>query len=440
TLVETIPKDGEIDVAAAADVVLRFTEPMKPDSFKLGQSVFVRNLSIDRAVLGSLRFSTDAKTVTFRPVFGYGTGPSEIFVRVTTAVTNLPGNPIPKEIRVQFVSIFDATQFNQGDVQEAFTDNVYEDTTFQTVLPLADWNKGVTQGFLAGTFTAGTVTVSASSNTYAWPPWAWGANFAGQTQIMFLSGEIGGARTITGFEWFKYCRQSQTVSNVTINMGHTNAGTMTTNMATNYSDTPVVCVNNQSSYTISQVPLTGWTFSPTYTTNFLYNGNDNMILEILCTSGANGGNNGIWAGYWRVTPTGSIQRNAYTTPAYTGSPNPTTSVYTFHTRFAFLIDGSEAQSKWYDMGIRAPLFLDVFLEPDLATQPAGTSSTFTFQGAPEDLSDPGNPDMLNATQWVDDLEKLTGLKFVRFHVTFKSNQSTNTRPMFDTVIFPFVWK
>ncbi|MHC4472020.1 MAG: Ig-like domain-containing domain [Planctomycetota bacterium] len=439
TLVETIPKDGEIDVAAAADVVLRFTEPMKPDSFKLGQSVFVRNLSIDRAVLGSLRFSKDAKTVTFRPVFGYGKGPSEIFVRVTTAVTNLPGNPIPKEIRVQFVSIFDATQFNQGDVQEAFTDNVYEDTGFQNQFPLADWNKGVTQGFLAGTFTSGTVTISGSSSTYLWPPWAWGGNFAAQFQTMYLSGEVGGSRTITGFEWFKYCRQSQTVTNVTINMGHTQSGNLTTTLAGNYSDTPVTCVNNVSSYSIPQVPLTGWLLSPTYTTNFLYNGTDNVILEIFCTCSANGNNNSIWTGLWRVNTPDPLTRCAYTAPSW-APPSPRTAPHFLHIRFGYLIDQSEAQSKWYDMGIRTPLFLNVFLEPDLASQPAGTTSSFTFQGAPEDLSDPGNPDMLNATQWVDNLEKLTGLKFVRFHVSFKSNPNTNTRPLFDTVIFPFVWK
>jgi hypothetical protein len=442
-LIDTDPNDGEIDVPASADIVLRFTEAMKPDSFKLGQTVFVRNLSIDRAVLGSLRllrFSSDAKTVTFRPIFGYGKGPSEVFVRVTTDVTNLPGNPIPKEIRIQFVSIFDASQFNQGDVQETFEDGLFEDTNFQNQFPLADWNKGVTQGFLAGTFTAGSLTLQQGTNTYAWPPWAWGANFAGQTQIMHLSGEVGGARTITGFHWFKYCRTSATVSNVTILMGHTSSGALTTNLAGNYSDTPVMCVNNLASYNISNSPQTGWTAAPTYTSNFSYNGTDNVILEILATSGANGGNNSGWTGYWRVNPNAGIQRAAYTVPTYVGTTSPITNPYFFDIQYAYLIDQSEAQSIWYDMGIRSPTFLDVFLEPDLAAQPAGTTAAFTFQGAPEDLSDPGNPDMANATEWVTDLEKLSGLKFVRFNVQFKANSSTNTRSIFDTVIFPYVWK
>jgi len=67
------------------------------------------------------------------------------------------------EIRFNFVSIYDASQFSPGDVQETFTDNAYEDTAFDAKLPLADWNKGATEGLLAGAFTAGTVTISTNS-------------------------------------------------------------------------------------------------------------------------------------------------------------------------------------------------------------------------------------------------------------------------------------
>lgn len=437
TLIETIPRDGQIDVEASADVVLRFTEPMKPDSFRMNQTVFVRNLSINRAVLGSLRFSTDAKTVVFRPVFGYGKGPSTIFVRVTTSVTNLPGNPIPKEIAVTFVSVYDPDQFNQGDVQETFDDRAYEDTGFENQHPLADWHSGVTQGFLAGSFTVGTVTLSKGSNTYATPPWGWGASFAARTQMMHVSGEVGSARTITGFEWYKICNNSSTATNVTINMGHTQSGGLTTTFASNYSDTPVTCVNNVASYPITNTIRQAWTAGPTFTTNFQYNGNDNVILEVFCTCGGASNN---WTGYWRTPASGSVQLTAYTRAPWAGAPAVSTSNWHMDTRYTYLIDQSEAQSHWYDMGIRSPQFLDVFLEPDLSSQPAGTSSEFKFQGTTEDLNVGGVPDLTNVTQWVDDLEQLTGLKYIRFHVDFKSNQSTNTRPMFDSVIFPFVWK
>jgi hypothetical protein len=403
----------------------------------MNQTVFVRNRSSARTVLGSLRFSTDAKTVTFRPVFGYGKGPSEIFVRVTDAVTNLPGNPIPKEVRIQFVSVYDPDQFNQGDVQETFDGNTHEDTTFQNTNPLADWNSGVTQGFLAGKFTSGTVTILRGNNTYATPPWGWGGSFTAQSQMLFISGDVGSARTITGFDWYKYCTTSSTATNVTIKMGHTQSGGLTTGFAANYSDTPVTCVNNLGSYPISNSPYRGWATGPAFTSNWGYNGSDNVILEVVCTCG---GASNSWTGYWQVLNSGSVQRTAYTRPSWAGAPAVTTNNYHYDTRFTFLIDVSEAQSHWYDMGIRTPQFLDVFLEPDLSSQPAGTSSEWKFQGAPEDVSVGGVPDVTSATQWIDDLEQLTGLRFVRFHVDFKSNQSTNARPMFDTVVFPFVWR
>ena len=250
---------------------------------------------------------------------------------------------------------------------------------------------------------------------------------------------MGGGRTITGFEWFKYCNQTQNVTNVSILMGHTTSGNLTTSFSGNYSDNPVTCVNNVNSYTIANSPQTGWLAAPVFAANFLYNGNDNVILEILCTGGASGNNNSIWTGLWRVTTPDPLTRNAYTAPSWS-PPSPRTNSHFLHIKFNYLIDQSEAQSHWYDMVIRSPQFLDVFLEPDLTSQPAGTSSAFTFQGATEDLSVGGVPDLGNTTEWVDDLEKLSGLRFVRFNVSFKGNQSTNARPIFDSVIFRFVWK
>jgi hypothetical protein len=230
------------------------------------------------------------------------------------------------------------------------------------------------------------------------------------------------------------------VSAVTVNMGHTTNGSMTTNLSGNFTEAPVTCVNNLSAYAISQVPQTGWVAGPTFTQNFKYNGTDNMILELYLTCGSQGWN-ASWTGLWRINNTGlTLLRCAYTVPTFVGPNSPVSNVYHYDTKFDYLIDQSEAQSLWYNMGIRSPQFLDVFLEPDLGSQPAGTTTTLTFQGATEDVNNPGMPDLQNTSEWVDDLEKLTGLRFVRFHALMKGNQSTNTRPTFDRIIFPFVFK
>ena len=43
-------------------------------------------------------------------------------------------------------------------------------------------------------------------------------------------------------------------------------------------------LTNLSSYSISNSPISGWTAGPSFTSNFRYNGSDNVILEIFATS------------------------------------------------------------------------------------------------------------------------------------------------------------
>jgi hypothetical protein len=440
-LVDTMPLDGETGVSPTADVILDFSAPMKPDTFKLGETVFVRDLTNDLDVLGQLRFSADAKRVTFRPIFGYGKGPNVIFVRVKTDASNLPGNPLSKEVRFTFTTAKDNTQPDFKDITEEFTSNDQEDTGFTATYPLANWNKGVTAGLLAGGFTSGTnEQFNSAVTTYLWAPFCWGGNYTGQFQYVVLSSEIGSSRTITGLEWYyRAVNGAQTVTGVTVNIGHTKQANLTTSFASNFSDTPVTVISNLNAYNIPSSPSEGWLKFPNFTQNFKFNGTDNMLVEIYDTCGPNGQSNGLWYGLWRLTNTNApTKRAAYTVPPSVGSV-PVSNPYGLAVRVNYLIDLTEAQSLWYDTGLSNPQFLDAVLFPSLGNQPAGTSTTIEFQGGVVDPANPSQPDPDTTSDWTSDLTKLSGYQFVRFHVVLKGNETTFQVPQFDYLILPFIY-
>jgi hypothetical protein len=439
-IVSTVPAANETGVSPTSDVLLNFNEPMKPDTFILGDSVIVRDLTNNLNVLGTLRFSADARQVTFRPVFGYGKGPNDIFVRVKTTVANLPGNPIPREVRFTFTTGYDGTQPDFGDVTEPFEDNAYEDTTYPAVNPTALWDVGVTSNMLAGAFTSGTITLSQGSSTYGWMPFAWGQNHQSQYQGLYLSAEIGSSRTITSMDWYYRCLQSSAVTAMSVNIGHSQKGSFSSSTPTfnNFSDTPVAVIPNVNSYSISNTPSEGWLPMPKFTQNFKYNGSDNVVVEIFCTCGPNGQVNTVWSGLWRLITTAPVNRVVYNQPVSVGT-GLSVNTYYMDTRFGYLIDISESQSKWYDTGLLSPQFLDAVLFPAIGSQPAGTTSTWEYQAAPTSLEDGSLPDLSSTTAWNSDLRKLSGFRFIRFHVVMKGNQTTGQVPIYDDLIFPFIY-
>ena len=119
-------------------------------------------------------------------------------------------------------------------------------------------------------------------------PWAEG-NVAAQFQALYYSTEVGGSsRTITGFDWMKYATSfATTCQNVSIYLGHTSSGGLSTNFTGNYSSTPTHCVNGVT----YQIPIGTFTFQagPTFTTNFSYDGTSNLILEVQHTGSSGGG-------------------------------------------------------------------------------------------------------------------------------------------------------
>ncbi|MCU0725723.1 MAG: Ig-like domain-containing protein [Planctomycetes bacterium] len=447
------PADGATGVPSRADIRIFFTEPMKPSSFVLGQTFIVLDESSGRVPIGQIRFSSDYRTVTFRPLFGYGKGTDSIdpnqagvpiSVLISRGVTNLAGREIPVSLEFSFRTEYDPTQPNFDDRREDFNNAVYEDRSysgtpnFGDLYPLASWNNA-SPGNLRGTFTGGQASVFRTTySTVTLEPWASGA-IATQFQTMFFPSEVGGSsRTIRGFEWYKYCTSFSTSCNsVRILMGHTKSGALGTTFAANYSDSPVTCVNG-ANYVINTGSRV-WQAGPTYTTDFPYNGTDNLILEIQHT-GSNGG--GYTAGVanrgyaeWMEYNGGTALRSVYTPGAgSTAVIGPR--VWEYGTRFTYLIDRSEAQSAWYDMGLAQPQFLDYVLN---ASVPVGTSVGLTFQGAPELPLSAGLPDVDSATDFIGSLSDLSGYRFIRFHAEFKGNGQTNQQAEIDSLIFPFIF-
>jgi hypothetical protein len=270
-----------------------------------------------------------------------------------------------------------------------------------------------------------------------------------QWQTICFASEIGASsRTITGVDWFKYCTQfATTVSGMRILMGHTQGSALSTNFNSNYSDTPISLMG-PATYNIS----TGsgvWFALPPFSQNFPFNGTDNLILEIQHTGSSGGGYVGTvaqrgyaeWYGnnFWQ-SPAGKPVRSAHTVvlnATYgTGTPPSRTTIFRYDTRLTFMIEQSEAQSKWYDSNLLQPQYLDAVV---IGTVPVGTTSTFTFQGAPELPLSGGLPDEDNATDWVSSLSELAGYRFIRIHWVAKGNGQSNQLPEIDDIIFPFIF-
>ena len=55
----------------------------------------------------------------------------------------------------------------------------------------------------------------------------------------------------------------------------------------------------------------------------------------------------------------------------------------------------------------------------------------------DDVTNPGNPDLVNSSEGVEDLEKLSGFRYIRFNVLMHSNLSTGQAPLYDTLTFPY---
>ena len=176
---------------------------------------------------------------------------------------------------------------------------------------------------------------------------------------------------------------------------------------------------------------------PTFTTNWKFNGVDNLLMEVFATNGPNGQNNGTFNGLWSINNnTAAINRTVFSNPASVGG-GTTAARYICDVRLNWLVSTAEAQSLFYDTEVKSPTFLAALIDPAISEQPAGTTTTLFFQGAPEDPNAPGQADPLAASEWFDNLTKISGYRFLRFNALMTANTTTSQVPVYKTMTFPF---
>ncbi len=417
-----VPLDGRTAVDSRADVIAYFSEPMLPSTFDTNSSFRVFNASLGRYVTGTIRPSPDGLSFAYRPAFGYGRGPSNITVTLSTSLTDRSNNVLDKGLTLHFVSEFDPFAPSYLELTEDFSNNVNEDTTYPAVEGKAAWNAKSSQ-ILEGTFSTANLEIIFSTGgvQLAYPWWVQPV----RVQNAYPSVVMGGtARTISGFQWRdSYPGQyNGTYPSVVISVGHNTTGTVNQagSWASSFSTPPQLVYTG--SYT---PPQTGeWRTGPAFTTNFAYNGTDSVVIDMDNRSA------GSVQAYWRRNTNGNaVHYDSLNTTTYSTSQ--------FDIRWIYLVDKSEAQSKWYDTTVASPSFLTPIV---VNTKPPGTVITILYQGARASPLVPGQVDLTTASPWVVDPQYgLAGYRFIRFHVDMQSNLSSGTKPNIDALTMPFIY-
>ena len=437
-----VPLDGRQSVDSKADVIAFFSEPMLPAAFDPSTTftVTITSPGTPRLVSGVIRPSPDGTFFTFRPVFGYGQGPATVRVNLAATLSDRSGNSLDKGAVVNFTSEFDPFAQQYGEIVEEFDNPADSDWTSQAAYDRASWNGWIgppptpqnntnkNQGQLAGVFGAKSVDITFSSSGGHGIPW-W--NSQSHTQNLYSAGQMGStARTVSDFRW-RYYQATAAIGvsypGTIVMMGHNTSGNLSTNFSGSYSDTPVTLFNN-ATYTVNTSEIE-WVSGPKFTTTWPYNGRDGVILDISTANGS-----GSSVNYWRYTPSG--QGGTTMIRQYSGGAAQALG-YNHDVRFLYLVDRSEAQSRWYDTTQNSVNWLDPVV---VKAVPPGTVINLVFQAAQENPNAPGTPDVTTITSWTaDPLNDLGGNRFIRFHVDFTSNLGSSTKPTIEQIKIPFVF-
>jgi len=94
-----------------------------------------------------------------------------------------------------------------------------------------------------------------------------------RTQVIYFSSEIGIAKQLTGLGLYVSTKPGQTLNNFTIRLKHTNLTTFTTSSTWESSGWTTVYQSNQV------ISVTGWMMF-SFTTPFVYNGTQNLMVDI----------------------------------------------------------------------------------------------------------------------------------------------------------------
>jgi hypothetical protein len=434
------PPADAVDVESSADIVVDFSEAMLPETFD--PEVSFRVINLDRGgrdVFGQYRFSDDAKTVVFRPTFGFGRGPYRIQVNLTVDLTDLAGNPIANPQQWVFTTIFDPTAINEGLVEEYFDDNVFEDTAF---LPTgaagkAEWNPAVDPGKLASTFGNTSTTVPNplqgfnSGNSIPLGTGSWNSSWC---QLWYSSSVVGNAGTISGYKWFLYsgsAGQTPTITELSLTIGHSKGSGVpfapNNARTSHFAGTPVTCINKVT-YSTPSAPVGTPLAFPKFTSAFGYDGTSNLICDVSKTSATQ-------LTYWAIASGNSNGARAYAWPRTAPNTLGTTFNYLYQCVIDFRNENSMAQSLWYRTESNDPTFLESIVSP--TEQPPGTETAIVYQGAHDDGS--GAADPATFTDWTDDVTDLAGYQYVRFQASFTANLATGVGPRIEEVVIPYIF-
>lgn len=442
----TSPTDRAINVSFDSDIEFEFSEPMDVSSFVLPKfqgddqwTTIVRytanpanGIFQGRNVLGVMRVKpqTAGNVVQFRPLQGFGKGPSEIEVIITTGVTDLSGNNIVRQAQFTFTTEYNPNAEEFAVIEEFFSNTTKRDTTF---VPSGDyvaasWNAAGNLGVLTTTVSEtqfDVVPPSATSGINAW------AAFAIRFQHLYPQSFLGDrARALTGFSWNSSSTVvATTYPGCTVQIGHASDTVAQTGLpggsvAAAYGDTPLV-VTYPVAYGIAAAGASAWTRGPAWTQAWLYDGARPIVLEVA--------HNGGGTNYWRCN-------TAYGQSTWSAAPpvTPATATWMFQTRFHYLTPGAEAQSLFYDLLRSNARVLPQQLVP--ITQPQGTAIQFQWQGARDSVASPGTPDLSTLTAFITDIRQLSNYRFIRWRATLVNNLSSLTAPRLDTLTVPYTYR
>jgi hypothetical protein len=121
----------------------------------------------------------------------------------------------------------------------------------------------------------------------------------------------------------------------------------------------------------------------------------------------------------------------------------------YRARFTFVGLIAQTRSLWYDTSTADPGYLEFIVTPPVASQPAGTQSTWILEGT--DVPTPG-PSTIGSSGIYIDAQGVThpqvltgtgtgqigGLRYFRFRVEFRANNVANTTPAYSSVSMAYL--
>jgi hypothetical protein len=414
-------------------VVVEFSEAMKPETFVLGSTIRIHDGAKGLDVFGTLKFSTDAKTVTFRPTFGYGRDVTTIEVTLSPLLTDLAGNPIGNPQSWTFATAEDPNAVESNLLTESFETNAYEDTAFSPVGSggKALWNPNSDPGNLVSTFGTYSVTIplpaGGSSNSI---PLGTGSWLSCRCQMWYKASELGNAGTISGLKFFSGSSvlQGAILSNFTVLVGHTTSstGVNTSTFAGSFDKGTPVTVINGVSYTLPSGSPYSPIQMPSLSSTFNFDGQSNVVFDVSKSSTTGSQTWDCFSNF------GSETRRSWSTTANGGqnatSPASWSTGYGYRWVVDFRTDSSQARSLFYKTEFPA-YFLDPVITP--TSVPAGTEMKIEWQAA----LDPANEQTF--TSWTEDISDLDTYEYIRLRASFIANLGTGVGPKLEEFVIPY---